>query len=108
MDDRLAALETRVAALEDELAVHRTIVRYGFAVDAGEAEATAALFTDRCRFDVDGSVMEGPGAVRSMVLGPRHQGLLPNAAHCIGPAVVEVDGDRAVAVGYSRIYYRDG
>ncbi len=32
---RLAALEDRVSRLEDELAIHRTIVRYGFAVDSG-------------------------------------------------------------------------
>jgi hypothetical protein len=107
---RVAALERRVSALEDELAVHRTIVRYGFAVDTGEADSTAALFTEDCRFDVDGRVMEGPGDVRSMVLGAGHQRLLPNAAHCIGPAVVDVgaDGDEAVAVGYSRIYHRQG
>jgi len=106
---RLAALEERVSRLEDELAVHRTIVRYGFAVDSGEADATAALFTTDCRFDVDGRPMEGSEAVHAMVLGDAHQGLLPDAAHCIGPAVVEVDADgrHAVAVGYSRIYRRD-
>jgi len=106
---RLAALEERVARLEDELSIHRTIVRYGFAVDAGEADATAELFTADCRFDVDGRTMEGSAAVRAMVLGDGHQRLLPDAAHCIGPAVVEVDPDgrHAVAVGYSRIYHRD-
>jgi hypothetical protein len=106
---RLAALEDRVSRLEDELAIHRTIVRYGFAVDSGEADATAALFTPGSRFDVDGRAMVGPAAVRDMVLGEGHQRLLPDAAHCIGPAVVEVDPDgrRAVAVGYSRIYHRD-
>ena len=40
-----------------------------------------------------------------MVLGDAHQSLLPDAAHCIGPAVVDVDaaGRHPVAVGYSRI-----
>ena len=41
-----------------------------------------------------------------MVGGARHQAMLPNCAHQIGPAVVEVDGDRATAVGYSRVYLR--
>lgn len=108
-EDRLAALEARVAALEDELAVHRLVTRYGFAVDTGEADATAALFSGDCVFDVDGrNVMRGPADVRAMVDGPGHRSLLPDAAHCIGPAVVEVRGDTAVATGYSRIYHREG
>ena len=36
--ETVAALARRVQALEDELAIHRVIVRYGFAVDSGEAE----------------------------------------------------------------------
>jgi uncharacterized protein (TIGR02246 family) len=107
--DRLGALERRIAALEDELAIHRLIVRYGFAVDTGDAEATAALFSDDTVYDVDTTlVMRGREGVAGMVRGPRHQSLLPNCAHTIGPAVVTVDGDRAVATAYSRIYKRDG
>src|SRR5439155_15638182 len=94
-------------ALEDELAIHRQIVRYGFAVDRGDADGAAALFTDDTVYDVDGPLrMEGRDGVRAMVTGPRHQAMLPNCAHQIGPAVVEPDGDRAVATGYSRVYVR--
>jgi ketosteroid isomerase-like protein len=105
---RLAALEARVQVLEDELAVTRTIVAYGFAVDTGDASATGALFTDAAVFDVDESfVMRGRSEVEAMVLDERgHQRLLPDCAHTIGPAVVRVEGDRATAVGYSRIYVR--
>jgi uncharacterized protein (TIGR02246 family) len=108
---RLADLERRLARLEDELAIHRLIVRYGFAVDTGDAEATAALFTEDGLYDVDGTlIMRGRSGVREMVLGRNHQSLLPNCAHTIGPAVVEVgaggEPDRAVATAYSRIYLR--
>jgi uncharacterized protein (TIGR02246 family) len=102
-------LDKRVQALEDELAVHRAIVQYGFAVDTGEPDRTAALYTEDTVFDVDGrNIMRGRDGVRNLVLGDFHQSLLPNCAHTIGPAVVAVDGDRAVATGYSRIYLKTG
>jgi uncharacterized protein (TIGR02246 family) len=104
---QVADLARRVRALEDELAIHRQIVRYGFAVDRGDAEGAAALFTEDTVYDVDGPLrMEGRDGVRAMVTGSRHQAMLPNCAHQIGPAVVEPDGDRARAVGYSRVYVR--
>ena len=104
---QVADLARRVRALEDELAIHRQIVRYGFAVDRGDAEGAAALFTEDTVYDVDGPLrMDGRDGVRTMVKGPRHQAMLPNCAHQIGPAVVEPDGDRARAVGYSRVYVR--
>src|SRR5919204_5586925 len=110
MDDdvlaRLDALEASVRAVEDELAITRTVVEYGFAVDTGDALATGALFTENAEFDVDGSVMQGRRGVEAMVLGGGHQRLLPNCAHTIGPVVVRPDGDTAVVVGYSRIYHR--
>jgi len=110
MDDlrqQVAALARRVQALENELAVHRQIVRYGFAVDTGDADGAAALFTEDAVYDVDGPLlMRGRDGVRAMVRGPRHQAMLPRCAHQIGPAVVEVHGDRATAVGYSRVYVR--
>jgi len=110
MDDlrqEVAALARRVQALEDELAIHRQIVRYGFAVDTGDADGAAALFTEDSVYDVDGPLlMRGRDGVRAMVRGPRHQAMLPRCAHQIGPAVVEVHGDRATAVGYSRVYVR--
>jgi len=110
MDDlsqQVADLARRVRALEDELAIHRQIVRYGFAVDRGDADGAAALFTPDTVYDVDGPLrMEGRDGVRGMVNGPRHRAMLPNCAHQIGPAVVEPDGNRAQAIGYSRVYVR--
>jgi ketosteroid isomerase-like protein len=105
---RLADLTRRVQALEDERAIHQHLTRYGFAVDRGDADATAALFTEDSVSDVDRGwlFMQGRQAVREMVLGPRHQAMLPNCAHMQGPFVVEVAGDRAVASGYSRVYLR--
>lgn len=107
LSETVAALGRRVQALEDELAIHRLIVRYGLAVDTGDADGAAAVFTEDAVYDVDGPLlMEGRAGVRAMVRGPRHQAMLPDCAHQIGPAVVELAGDRAVATGYSRVYVR--
>ena len=101
------ALAARVRALEDELAIQRLIVRYGLAVDTGDADGAAACFTADAVYDVDGPLlMEGREGVRRMVGGPRHQTMLPDCAHQIGPAVVTLAGARAVATGYSRVYLR--
>ena len=106
IERRLDELTHRVQALEDELAIHRLIVRYGLAVDIGDAERSAAVFTDDGVYDVDIGVMHGREAVRAMVQGARHQAMVGSCAHQIGPAVVEVAGDHAVATGYSRVYLR--
>ena len=104
--ERLAALERRLRTVEDELAIHRLIVRYGLAVDTGDAERTAAVFAADSVYDADVRLMRGRGDVADMVRSDRHQGMVGRCAHQIGPAVVRVDGDRATAIGYSRVYLR--
>jgi uncharacterized protein (TIGR02246 family) len=107
LERTVSELGRRVAVLEDELAIHRLIVTYGFAVDTGDAASTASLFTADALYDVDGTlIMKRRSGIADMVRGQRHQSLLPNCAHTIGPAVVRVDGDRAIATAYSRIYLR--
>jgi uncharacterized protein (TIGR02246 family) len=108
LEKTVETLARRVQALEDELAIHRLIVRYGLAVDVGDADGAAAVFTEDTIYDVDVGVMHGRQGVRDMVRGARHQAIVGRCAHQIGPAVVEVQGDRAVATGYSRVYLRTG
>jgi hypothetical protein len=103
---RLAALERRLQTVEDELAIHRLIVRYGLAVDTGDADRTAAVFAADGVYDADVRLMHGRGDVADMVRSDRHQGMVGRCAHQIGPAVVRVDGDHATAIGYSRVYLR--
>jgi uncharacterized protein (TIGR02246 family) len=108
MDDLariVADLTRRVGALEDELAIHRVIVRYGLAVDAGDADGGAGVFTEDGVYDVDVGRMDGREAVRRMVRGERHQAMVGHCAHQMGPATVSLEGaERATAVGYSRVY----
>ena len=97
--DRLARLESRLQRVEDELAIHRLLAAYGPLVDAGEADAVAALWAEDGGYDVEGWQMTSREEVRAMVLSDAHQGLITSgSAHFLGPAAVSVDGDDAIAV----------
>jgi ketosteroid isomerase-like protein len=111
IEQRLDELERRLQRAEDVQDVQRTLVRYGFAVDAGDGEATADLYTDDCVIELDfdgGRVFEGRAGARGLVDDPTHQSLLPDCAHLIGPLAIEVDGDTAVATGYASVVQRRG
>ena len=77
---QLDDLTRRVQVLEDELAIHRVIVRYGLAVDIGDADATADTFVEDGVYDVDVGLMRGREAVREMVRSERHQKMVVQTA----------------------------
>jgi len=102
---RVDELARRVAVLEDERAVLDLLTRYGFAVDSGDPGETAVLYATDCIVEIDGdSSIRSADDMASMVRGARHQSLLPNCAHQMGPFSIRVDGDRATATGYGRVY----
>ena len=117
LEAKVAQLERRLEAAEDQLAIQNLIARYGLAADVGNAEEVANVFTEDAEFDVGGGsahvdsksvVYRGHEELKKkLVLGEMHQSLLPNCAHTIGPVVIQVDGRRAEATGYSRIYHRE-
>ena len=53
-------LAQRLTAVEDELAIRNLIVRYGLAVDCGNAAVAAALHTENCEY-----IVADPGTGRS-------------------------------------------
>jgi ketosteroid isomerase-like protein len=106
----VAELVARVQRLEDEREITRVLTRYGFAVDVGDADACAALYTDDTVIDLGPtSQFHGTEGARQLVLDERHQAIVGRCAHTLGPFVVDVDvdGDRAVATGYVRVYVSD-
>ena len=101
--DELTELRARVRALEDVVALHQLVARYGPAVDSGSADAAASLWTDDGVFDVPPyAVWTGHDGIASMVEGEGHQALIHGgAAHVLTAPRVVVDGDQARAWNYA-------
>jgi hypothetical protein len=107
-DDRFAQLEARLRLLEDERAIERMIATYGPLVDAGDADATAALWAVDGGYQVAGWwSMHSRADVAAMVRSDDHQRLIEHGCcHFLGPAVVTVTGDDAIAVCDSALFVR--
>ena len=102
-------LAARVRLLEDERDIARLIASYGPAVDAADSDAVAGLWAEDGSYDVDGWRMEGRAEVHAMVSSPAHRNLVAKGCcHFLGPCVITVDGDSAVAVCESVVFVRDG
>jgi hypothetical protein len=102
-------LERRLTAVEDELAVLRLVASYGPAVDTGSATRTAALWAEDGTYEVAGMrAFEGSETVGALVEIDEHQGYLRRGcAHVLSLPLVRLDGDRATAVNYSRLYLHE-
>lgn len=101
-------LLARVRRLEDERDIARLIASYGPAVDAGDADATAGLWASDGSYDVDGWRMQSRADVHAMVSSDAHQRMVAEGCcHFLGPCVVTVDGDSAVAVCESIVLVRE-
>jgi ketosteroid isomerase-like protein len=106
-DARIQQLEDRLQSLEDELAVWRLVNSYGPAVDSGNSEAASGIWTEDGVYDIGSDTWSGRAAIAGMVEGEGHQGLIhEGAAHVMALPQVRLDGDTAVATGYSRVYRR--
>ncbi len=106
-EQRLAELERRLQQIEDERAIERLIASYGPLVDAGDPESTAALWHHDGVYDVENWLMSGREQIAAMVRSRGHQDLIARGCtHFLGPAVVTVTGDEAVAVCESTLLLR--
>lgn len=121
IEDRLAALEKRLAELEDEREIRELLSRYGYYADACLDDEYLALFTEDGAMDVSQGGTEDPYAVvrwdgqeamrkfltdRTAAHG---NGFAGRSMHLQGNNItVTVRGENAVAAGYSFIFHQDG
>lgn len=121
VEERLAALETRLRELEDEREIRELLSRYGYYADACLDEEYLALFAPDGAMDVSQGGTEEPYAVLRWEGQEAMRTFLTDrtAAHGGGFAgrsmhlqgnnlTVAVRGDTAVAAGYSFIFHHDG
>ena len=109
MEDRIAALESRLATMADELAIIRILASYGPKVDCGLPGPATRLFGPGAVFDSDLGLLEGNQAYHDMLADPVSQGRVETGiGHVMGLPVVTLDGDRATAVNPTMVFTRDG
>jgi hypothetical protein len=108
-DQRLDAIEARLRAAEDELAVIRLVASYGPLVDSGSADLAPALFAQDGVYDVSYGRMVGHDAFAALLGHHEHQAAVANGiAHVMGLPWVRVDGDRAIAINCTQLFLREG
>ena len=105
-EDRLDALERRLGAAEDELAIIRLVASYGPQVDCGRTDLAPQLFAPDGVYDVIGARLDR-AAFAQMLSGGEHQGVVREGiAHVMGLPWVRVDGDRAIAVNCTQLFHK--
>ena len=107
----------RLDKVEAELAIRNVIARYGMAADCGDIDTALECHTETATYIVsnpragrgsEASDLElsGHQAIADMLRSEMHQSLLPDCAHTVGPLLVEVNGNAAKVLGYSRVYHK--
>ncbi len=114
IEDRLAALESRLIAAEDKLEILNLLNSYGPLVDSGSAAEAAALWIDGGGYNFSGGIsggtrLEAPEQLIAMYETEGHMGLVQTGvAHFTGMPKITVSGDTASAIGYSFVILKEG
>lgn len=109
IEDRISALEAHIQALEDQLAINKLLATYGPAVDSRTGGVTASLWSDEGRFDFGADPVVGAQRVGSLVdTEPHVSYVAAGCAHVISMPHVTINGDSAIATGYSCVYIHEG
>ncbi|MGF7005308.1 nuclear transport factor 2 family protein [Aminobacter sp. BE322] len=109
IEARFVALEARIKGLEDQLAIYQLFATYGPSVDSRTGSVTASLWAEDGAYDFGGDPLVGAAKVGSLVdIEPHVHYVADGCAHVLSMPHVAIDGDKAVATGYSRVYLNQG
>ncbi|MDI6028519.1 nuclear transport factor 2 family protein [Corticibacterium sp. UT-5YL-CI-8] len=105
LEQRLADLEGKVRAMEDQLAIYQLLARYGPSVDSRSETSTASMWSADGIYDFGETPLRGNLAIGGLVNSEPHVSYVAKgSAHVMSMPLVLLDGESAVATGYSRLY----
>ena len=108
-EERLAALEKRLLAAEDQLEIIRLLNSYGPLVDSGESQAAAHLWVEGGVYEFGGREPNDYDGLIAIYDGAGHQGLIHiGASHLTTTPRITLKGDAAEAVAYSFVVKKRG
>jgi hypothetical protein len=114
LEHRLAVLEARVRAAEDQLEILQLLNRYGPLVDSGSASEAADLWVTGGGYDFttvtgEGTRVEAPHGLAALYQTEVHTDLVTTGvAHLTATPHIKLNGDTADAVGYSFVILKEG
>ena len=106
-DDRIAALERRLQAIEDRQAIHDAIVRYCRGVDRSDPDLVLSAFHDDAVDNHFGPVLpfrEAIGTLKNAASGSPPS--KTTSMHSIGNILIELHGDEARCETYVTVVVR--
>lgn len=110
VEERLAALEARVRAAEDQLEILRLLNTYGPLVDSGESYPAAHLWVEGGHYDMGGVYRaEAFDQIAAVYELEGHKNLVnTGVSHLTATPRITVDGDVGEAVAYSFVVLKEG
>lgn len=114
LDERVAALEARLRAAEDQLEIQNLLMTYGPLVDSASAQPAGELWVEGGGYNFtlpDGGSkrLSAPDEIAAMYGWPGHLDLVnTGCAHLTATPRIAVSGDEAEATGYSVVILREG
>jgi hypothetical protein len=107
----MQALERRLQAAEDRLAIYQIVSTYGPSVDSLSKDILRGMYTSDGVYDHTAGIepYTGNDGIAGLIDGAQHLGYVEKGcAHVTSLPHVVVQGDSAVATCYSRVYLKDG
>lgn len=111
IDERFAAMEARLRAAEDRLAILDLLSTYGPLVDSGASAEAAALWIEGGGYSFSGGAARivAPNELVDVYEAEGHQHLVrTGSSHLTANPRIKLDGDCAEAVAYSYVMLKEG
>jgi SnoaL-like domain len=109
MEERLRFLEDHVRLLDDQAALYRLIASWGPAADIPDGKAASWFWDQDAVLEWEDTRVEGASGVQEKIDSEGQHALVSNGcAHVQGLPLLRIDGDRATATNYGRVYVHTG